>query len=519
MVTVLLPTSGTGSRLGNLTKYTNKSLVQLGDKLAICYIIEHYAPDTKYIILLGHYGNIVRDFLTLAYPTRSFTFIIVDLYEGIGSSLGYSLLQAKKVCQTPFFFHCCDTIISDEFLLPEENTLFVSRNSDYNSYASICVDGSLVKSIHKKGYAKNDYIYTGLAFIKNYKQFWTELECLYLENTENASLSDVDVHMKMSDANVTYSYSVLSEFYDTGNIPAIQTTKHSFVSHYNILEKNNESLCFIDDRVIKFIADKEVNQKRILRGQSLYPMVPKINTTADNFISMELVSGELLSECEHYGEIYSLLTWASRNLWIDEQKSEAFKKNCYNFYKKKTFDRLSALSFLKDECPCVNGITTGTIFEILDSIDFNLICTDTFTKFHGDFILDNIIKTGKNKYILLDWRHEFDKNQIDVGDKYYDLAKLRHNSIFNHKNISNHLYHITVNEKTVCVDLKCNYFLMKQLELFDRFAMEQNLDLRKIKILTSIIWLNMSSLYDGDLSLFLFYFGKLNLFLTLQDLP
>ena len=39
---VLLTTSGLGSRLGNLTKFTNKSLVRVGDKPAISHIIESY---------------------------------------------------------------------------------------------------------------------------------------------------------------------------------------------------------------------------------------------------------------------------------------------------------------------------------------------------------------------------------------------------------------------------------------------------------------------------------------------
>jgi dTDP-glucose pyrophosphorylase len=36
---VLLTTSGLGSRLGNLTKFTNKSLVRIGDKPVISHII------------------------------------------------------------------------------------------------------------------------------------------------------------------------------------------------------------------------------------------------------------------------------------------------------------------------------------------------------------------------------------------------------------------------------------------------------------------------------------------------
>ena len=39
---VIITTSGIGSRLGDLTKYTNKSLMKVGDKFAIDYIFDLY---------------------------------------------------------------------------------------------------------------------------------------------------------------------------------------------------------------------------------------------------------------------------------------------------------------------------------------------------------------------------------------------------------------------------------------------------------------------------------------------
>lgn len=152
---------------------------------------------------------------------------------------------------------------------------------------------------------------------------------------------------------------------------------------------------------------------------------------------------------------------------------------------------------------------------MLETLDINRFTTNKFTKFHGDFILDNIMKT-KDSYILLDWRHEFD-TELYYGDMYYDLAKLRHNIIFNHKNIANDLYSIKYSENTVEVDIKCNYFLIQQLDDFDRFVNTYKLDLYKIKVLTCIIWLNMSPLYEGKLKEFLFYFGKYNLGLLMRD--
>jgi hypothetical protein len=155
----------------------------------------------------------------------------------------------------------------------------------------------------------------------------------------------------------------------------------------------------------------------------------------------------------------------------------------------------------------------GSISSLLQKVNFNALYTETFYKFHGDFILDNIIKSDTG-FILLDWRQEFDK-ELYHGDMYYDLAKLRHNIIFNHKNIINKLFTVEESNSSIYVDLKCNYNLIKQLDEYNKFIKEHNYDQKKIEILTAIIWLNMAPLYSGNLSKFLFYFGKLNLHLAL----
>jgi hypothetical protein len=78
------------------------------------------------------------------------------------------------------------------------------------------------------------------------------------------------------------------------------------------------------------------------------------------------------------------------------------------------------------------------------------------------------------------------------------------------------MYTIKYENNNVIVDLKCNYFLIQQLNDLDKFVIENDLDLNRVKLLTSIIWLNMSPLYKGKLREFLFYFGKYNLFLLLH---
>ena len=513
--TVLITTSGIGERLGILTKYTNKSLVNIGDKYAICNIIENYDVDTKFIITIGYYGQLVKDFLLLAYPSSDIKFVVIDNYVGEGSSLGYSLLQAKEYLQKPFIFHCCDSIVTGPIYFEEnKNVLCVAKCESSKYYSNIKVDCEKITEINNKNHFEFDFIYTGISFINDYNIFWKNLENIYNSNTLDNSLSDVHVIRKMIQSDkCLFFYKELNNWYDTGNVESYKKIKEIFKPKYSILEKNNESLCFFENTVVKFINDININKKRVERGKVLYPLTPKIINHSNNFIIMEKVIGNLLSEYYNYGEVYNLLKWAKQYLWINKKRDSEYKQNCYNFYIVKTKNRINDLTFLNNEFEIINGLNTGKINDLIHSENMKILMTDTFYHFHGDFILDNIIKTN-DSYVLIDWRHEFD-NQLICGDMYYDLAKLRHNIIFNHKNILNELYEIFYNKESVTLDLKCNYFLVQQLNDFDTFIIENNYDLKKIKILTAIIWLNMAPLYHGKLSEFLFYFGKYNLYLSL----
>jgi NDP-sugar pyrophosphorylase family protein len=118
---VLITTSGIGSRLGEITKYTNKALVRIGDKPSISHIIESYPCDVNFVITLGYFGDQVKDLLEIAYPNRFFEFVYVDNYEGEGSSLLYSMVSAKDRLQEPFVYHACDTIVEKHLRPPIMN--------------------------------------------------------------------------------------------------------------------------------------------------------------------------------------------------------------------------------------------------------------------------------------------------------------------------------------------------------------------------------------------------------------
>lgn len=514
MDTVLIVTSGIGSRLGGYTEYTNKSLVRVGPKFAICHIIDKYdLKTTRFVVTVGYYGNLVQELLSLAYPENTFVYAQVDNFKGPGSSLGYSLLKAREYLQCPFTFYCCDSIVLDDIQKPTTNTLYVARSDDSSSYASICTNGKVVLNINEKGQNNFDYVYTGVSYIHDYAEYWSNLQTKYEENPANTSLGDCQVIDALIKSGVQFNYTVLEKWFDIGNIYSYNVVCDHFKCEYNVLYKKDESICFFDDKVIKFFSSKKKNLDRVERGHSLGTIIPKILGNTEHFFSMELVKGNVLSEYYVHGEVYNVLNWAKDNLWVNKSTSPSHLTTCQKFYKDKTFERIASLRIGK-EFDKINGLSLVSISDILARIDWESLYTDTFYQFHGDFIMDNIIKTS-DSFKLIDWRQDFG-DELFLGDMYYDMAKFRHNIIFNHLNVDTGLFTLKIENDEVVVDLKCNYFLISQLVDFDRFVYENNFNLKKIKILTTLIWLNMSPLHDINISKFLFYFGKYNLHLELN---
>ena len=172
---VLLTTSGLGSRLGNLTKFTNKSLVRVGDKPVISHIIETYPEEVEFIVTLGHYGSHVKQYLTLAHPDRNIQFVEVGNYMGEGSSLLYSISLCEDYLQSPFIFHACDTILPKGYINHVDfssNWSIGGEGENSQAYRTVnCLNGKIA-SINEKGEQNFDYVYVGVSGVKEYKSFW-----------------------------------------------------------------------------------------------------------------------------------------------------------------------------------------------------------------------------------------------------------------------------------------------------------------------------------------------------------
>ena len=153
---VVIPTAGTGSRLKGLTKYINKSLVGIANRPTISHLIEQFPHDCEFVIALGHKGDLVRDFLELAYPNKTFFFAEVDPYEGEGSGLGLSLMSCEQYLQQPFVFLSCDTLVKGEIPEPSYNWMGFAQRNDLSQYRTLNIVNFNVSEICEKGVVKDN---------------------------------------------------------------------------------------------------------------------------------------------------------------------------------------------------------------------------------------------------------------------------------------------------------------------------------------------------------------------------
>ena len=304
--------------------------------------------------------------------------------------------------------------------------------------------------------------------------------------------------------------------YDIGNIDALKRTRSKIKGTVHVLDKEDENIFVFDDFVIKFFYNKKICYDRVTRTNNLKGLVPNLISSTENFYKYEYVKADLLADVIDTEKFNNLLNWSIKNIWIPKEDKN-YRNNALSFYKDKTILRSNKFLekySLEDKIDIINGIEVPSLESLINGIDFDSIIGNQPTGFHGDFILDNILFKD-HQFTLIDWRQDFN-GSIDAGDMNYDLAKLNHNLILNHEILSNNQYTINFDNQIFC-DVLIKKSLLDCKTCLQKFCEDNSIDYRIIEILSSLIWINMSPLHEHPLDMFLYYFGKYNLFLNFKE--
>jgi len=510
---VIIPTAGVGSRLEKLTKYLNKSLVNLANRPILSHLIDQFPKTCDFVIALGYKGDLVKDFLELSYPNRTFYFVNVKPYEGKGSGLGYTLLCCKKYLQEPFVFISCDTLVKEPITNAKFNWMGYASKKKTFSYRTLQIKENKIVQINEKNSnsLENQRPYIGLAGIKDYKIFWKEME-----NGKQIAIQQGEVFGLRKILNQQTIQSLKFTWSDTGTLESLSKTKKLYVNlnKFNILEKENEAIWFLGNKVIKFSTDPKFIKNRFTRSKKLKKFIPKVLHLKRHMYSYNKIDGKILSKIITLPLFNNLLEsckvfWKKKNFTIKEKA--IFNKKCHKFYYDKTIKRINLFYKKvnkKDGVENINGEAMPSLSNLLNYIDWKDLTNGLPGRFHGDLHFENILYCSKKKtFKFLDWRQDFAGN-LDVGDIYYDLAKLLHGLIVPHEVIAKNYFLVEWKNNKILFKLDRKQILEKCEMRFNEWCIQNNFSLKKIRILTGLIYLNIAPLHHRRYSLFLYALGK-----------
>ena len=509
---VLIPTAGTGSRLGSLTLYVNKSLVSIANRPAISHIIELFPADVEFVVVLGHKGNLVKEFLSLAYPDRKFFFAEVNPFEGTGSGLGLSVLACKEYLQQPFVFISCDTLVSEPIPALDQNWMGYAELDNIEQYRTLEVKSGQVRAINEKGSGNSNTCkpYIGLAGIYDHQIFW---EAMVDGGAKAISVGESHGMRNLLNLGVqSYRFT----WFDTGHPETLAKTRQAYKQpdEPNILEKSNEAIWFVDDQVIKFSDDEKFIANRIKRAQEIEEFVPEVTASGSNMYRYTKIEGGILSKVIDLPMFQQLLQhsnffWEPKILTASEKRD--FRDACFRFYKNKTEERIELFykKFGKrDGIETINGLNNPKLKQLLDKINWNWLIDGIPGRFHGDFHFENILYSKTNQqFTFLDWRQEFG-GSLTTGDIYYDLAKLLHGLIICHELITENHFTVDWQRNEIRFDFHRKQMLVNCEQYFSDWLSENGYDKKKVWTLTALVYLNIAALHHYPYCLLLFALGK-----------
>ena len=517
---VVILTAGKGSRLGNRTTYFNKATLRIENKAVISHTIDQFPIETEFIIALGYKGDVVKQYLQIYHSDRKFTFVDVDKYSEPGSGPGHAMLKCKEHLQCPFYFISCDSIIDWEDV-KKVNKYDISwaayskiDEKDTEKYCTIRTLGDHhIEWIFDKSKRGSNKAFVGIAFLKDYVDFWNRLEGEVPTSNEEIQVAPTILKTKNIIA-------VETKWWDTGNEEGLQKAREHFKGIQN-LDKVDEEIYINEESgfVVKYFHNENMVKCRVERAKKLGDTIPKILSCSKNFYKYEYVKGQDLFKIDNQHEIMKdLLNYTQKNLWTDVKLKNydelIFNDICKNFYHDKTMSRLNKVHeqlSISDTEHIINNREVPSLKYMFERINWKDMCSGVPSNIHGDWNFSNIVLTPEKIFKFLDWRQDFG-GLLDYGDRYYDFAKMYACLLWPHNSVKNNQYSINI-EDDFWIHIPDT--LLKCSNILTKWLFDNGYDVRKANILTSIVWLNMSPLHEFPLNKHLYFYGKLHLYESL----
>jgi thiamine kinase-like enzyme len=253
--------------------------------------------------------------------------------------------------------------------------------------------------------------------------------------------------------------------------------------------------------------------------------VPKIGQTGTNFYTYKRVEGITLSNAEP--EVFLDFLEHCKKFWglgesvNTKNENQVMSFKYLSFYEEKTKKRVTAFleNFGHYQINEINGRRVHEIAHLLTCVPWQKISGIVKVKAHGDLHPDNILyNQTTQQFVFLDWRQDLAGETSEFGDLYYDLAKILHGLIVDHKQILLGKFGIEISTNAAKYWIsqpRKKKIWIKQLKSFHH---AENLDLKRTNLLTALIFLNIATLHHSPYNDFLFLLGHDFLDKAISDL-
>ena len=276
--------------------------------------------------------------------------------------------------------------------------------------------------------------------------------------------------------------------------------------------KLDEFIYFGDENVVKYFKNEKVADDRY-KNSLLNPSIfPNGIARKGQFYGYDFVLGQTLYK-ENSTEIFKqLLEWLSFEVWhaVPVEKHK-FENACKKFYIDKTESRLNQYKrkYKEHELLIINDSKVRTSDDLISHIDVHLLLQGEARFIHGDLQFDNIIYNKDSKqFTLIDWRQDF-AGHVDFGDLYYDLAKLYGGILLNYDLVKLNLMKYSESNEQISFDFCQRYSVDSMITTLESFILNRGYNLKKVRILVGLIFLNMSPLHHYPFDKLLHAKGRL----------
>ncbi|MEK6797143.1 MAG: sugar phosphate nucleotidyltransferase [Spirochaetota bacterium] len=234
---VIIPAAGMGSRLRPHTITKPKPLLPVAGARMIDLIMAEILtlPNVDEVIfIIGHLGDMIRDYIARTYPSLKTSFVIQAESQGLGHAISLTRDHVRK--DDEILIILSDTIFKGDLasvIAKKINSLGVYEVDDPSRFGVAVMDGERVKAlIEKPSEPVSRLALVGIYYLVKASPLFTKLDYIITNNIRTKNEFQLtDALGKMVEAGEQFTVFPISQWFDCGTKNATLDTNRMLIEN------------------------------------------------------------------------------------------------------------------------------------------------------------------------------------------------------------------------------------------------------------------------------------------------